>query len=95
MSKIRMRVALIAPPWFEVPPPGYGNHAAHQPQPRAIPHPPRLRRHPRRRQLPGGPRRDRGDRAGQRPARHDPRARPASASSSTAGPHGAAISSAR
>jgi len=24
MSKIRMRVALVAPPWFEVPPPGYG-----------------------------------------------------------------------
>lgn len=24
MSKTRMRIALIAPPWFEVPPPGYG-----------------------------------------------------------------------
>jgi len=51
-------------------------HAAHQPQPRPLSHRPRLRRHPRRRQLGGGPRRDRGGRARQRPAHHDPPARP-------------------
>ena len=51
-------------------------HAGHQPQPGPLPHRPRRRRDPRRRQLAGHPRRDRGRRAGQRPAYHDPPARP-------------------